>query len=154
MKRFSASYDRGFSLVELLAVLVIVALLFGLVGGSIYRNLDGVKIQRAGKALMNAMRYTRAQAIVTREEQFLEVDIEKRTYAAPSKKPVEIPEDMEITLRTATMDIVSDTRGRIRFYPDGSSTGGTVSLMAGERVWRIQVAWLTGEITLESDRPG
>ena len=142
----------GFSLVELLVVLVIIGLLFGLVGGSIYRNLDGVKMRRTGKAVVNSLRYTRAQAIVTREEQFLEVDIEARTYTRPGKKAEEVPEGVDITLRTASMDILSDTRGRIRFYPDGSSTGGTITLMVENRVWRVNVAWLTGEIVLETER--
>ena len=130
-------------------MLVIVALMFGLVGGSIYRNLDGVKVQRSGKEVITALRQTRAQAIVKREEQMLEVDIEARTYTAPGREPQQLPEGVDITLLTAAMDILSENRGRIRFYPDGSSTGGTITLMAGERVWRVQVAWLTGEITLE-----
>lgn len=146
------SLPTGFSLVELLVVLVIIGLLFGLVGGSIYRNLDGVKMRRTGKAVVNSLRYARAQAIVTREEQFLEVDIEARTYTRPGREPEEVPEGVDITLRTASMDILSDTRGRIRFYPDGSSTGGTITLMVESRVWRVNVAWLTGEIVLETER--
>lgn len=142
--------QSGFSLVEILVVLVMIALLFSLVGGSLYRNLDAVEIRRAGKSVVNALRHTRAQAIVHREEQFLEVDIEARSYHAPGRDPEVLPEDVEITLRTASMDIVNDRRGRIRFYPDGSSTGGEITLMAGSKVWRVRVAWLTGEIVLES----
>ncbi|MEM1092518.1 MAG: prepilin-type N-terminal cleavage/methylation domain-containing protein, partial [Pseudomonadota bacterium] len=62
---------NGFSLVELLVVLVLVGLLASLVGGSVFRNLDGVKTRQAGKDLVSALRYTRGQAIVTREEQTL-----------------------------------------------------------------------------------
>lgn len=142
--------QRGFSLVELLAVLVIVALMFGLVGGSIYRNLDSVKVRRAGSDVLTALRYTRGQAIVTHEEQFLEVDIEERSYSAADRPDKVLPDGVDITLRTAAMDILDERRGRVRFYPDGSSTGGTITLMAGDRVWRVQVAWLTGEISLET----
>ena len=142
--------QSGFSLIEILVVLVLISLLFGLVGGSIYRNLDSVKIRRSGKEVLNGLRYVRAQSIVTHEEQFLEVDLENRTWQAADRAPQELPDGVDITLRTASMDILDDQRGRIRFYPDGSSTGGRITLLAGDRVWRINVGWLTGEIALES----
>ena len=141
----------GFSLVEILVVLVMVAMLFGLVGGSLYRSMDSVQVRKAGKAVVNALRHTRAQAIVHREERFLDVDLEARSYAAPGRDVAVLPDGVELTLRTASMDIINDSRGRIRFYPDGSSTGGEITLMAGGTVWRIRVAWLTGEIVLESN---
>jgi len=46
-------------------------------------------------------------------------------------------------------ELVSDTSGGIRFFPDGSSTGGNIAVVLGEREWRINVGWLTGEITLD-----
>lgn len=141
--------QHGFSLVELLAVLVLISLLFGLVGGSIYRSMDSVKVRRTGTEVLNALRYVRGQAIVTHEVQFLEVDIENRTFRAADRDVQELPDGVEITLRTASMDLLDDKVGRLRFYPDGSSTGGRVTLMAGDRVWRVNVAWLTGEIGLE-----
>ena len=39
--------------------------------------------------------------------------------------------------------------GGIRFFADGSSTGGHISVLMGKREWRVNVAWLTGEIELD-----
>ncbi|MEM9301831.1 MAG: GspH/FimT family pseudopilin [Pseudomonadota bacterium] len=142
--------QRGFSLIEIMAVLVIIGLLVGVVGASLYRNLDSVKVRRAGSDIMTALRYARGQAIVTHDVAFLEVDIEQRSLTAHDREPWVLPDGVEITVRTAAMDILSDSRGRIRFYPDGSSTGGTITLTAGEREWYVDVAWLTGEIRLSS----
>ena len=147
--RYSSAHNRGFSLVELLAVLALIGLIMGLVGGSIVRNLDSIKTRRAGKDVVTALRYTRGQAIITREQQWLEINIEKMTYLAPGKEAVVLPEGVEISVKTALSDILDESTGRIRFFPDGSSTGGRISLMAGHREWLISVAWLTGEITLE-----
>ena len=36
--------------------------------------------------------------------------------------------------------------GAIRFFPDGSSTGGRVTLMVGERSYAVDVDWLTGRV--------
>jgi general secretion pathway protein H len=140
--------EAGFSLVEVLAVLVLMALVLGLVGNSIYRSLDAVKIRRAGKEVTAALRYTRGQAIINRDERYLEVNVEERSYRAPEKDAVILPEGVDMTLKTATADILDNATGRIRFFADGSSTGGRMTLTAGEREWIITVAWLTGEIEI------
>ncbi len=139
--------DGGFTLIELLVVLVLIGLLSSLVGGSIFRNLDGVKIRQASKNLVTALRYTRGQAIVKREEQTLEVNIEKRSFKPPDKDATVLPEGVEVTLKTAASDLEASV-GRVRFFPDGSSTGAQITLTSGSRSWLISVGWLTGEIAL------
>ncbi len=138
----------GFSLVELLVVLVMAGLLASLVGGSVIRNLDGVKVRRAGKELMTALRYTRGQAVVGRREQTLDINVEEKSYQAPYRDPVKLPDGVDVTLTTALFDLEGST-GKVRFFPDGSSTGAKITLTAGRRDWRITVAWLTGEIVLQ-----
>ncbi|MFK7955838.1 MAG: GspH/FimT family protein [Lysobacterales bacterium] len=145
--RLQKEQCAGFSLIELLVVLVLVGLLASLVGGSIFRNLDGVKTRQAGKNLVTALRYTRGQAIVTREEQTLEVNIEKRSFRPPDRDATVLPEGVDVTLKTAASDLDA-TVGRVRFFPDGSSTGAQITLTAGSRSWLISVGWLTGEIDL------
>ena len=141
--------SRGFSLIEVLAVVSLIALLVGMVGTSVYRSLDGVKVRQAGKDLVTALRYTRGQAIVAREEKTLEVNVEKKSFQAPERKVVELPEGVDVTLKTAAFDLERSV-GRVRFFPDGSSTGAQITLTAGERSWLISVGWLTGEIALET----
>jgi len=128
-------------------VLVIVAIMATVVGVSISRSLTGAEIRAASRDLMAAMRYTRGQAILTRSEQTLEVDAEKRQYQAPGREPVTLPEGMDVTLLTARTEQTGEHAGRIRFFPDGSSTGGKVTLSAGRREWEVDVAWLTGEVS-------
>ncbi len=143
----------GFSLVELLVVLVMAGLLISLVGGSVIRNLDGVKVRRASKDLMTALRYTRGQAVVSRAEKTLDVNVEEKSYQAPGRDPVKLPDGVDVTLKTALFDL-DGTVGKVRFFPDGSSTGAAITLTAGRRDWEITVAWLTGEIALEKAADG
>ncbi|MDJ0655283.1 MAG: prepilin-type N-terminal cleavage/methylation domain-containing protein [Xanthomonadales bacterium] len=141
--------SQGFSLIEVLVVVSLIALLVGMVGTSVYRSLDGVKVRQAGKDLVTALRYTRGQAIVAREERTLNVDVEKKTFRAPEQKAVELPDGVDVTIRTAAFDLDRSV-GKVRFFPDGSSTGAQITLTAGERSWLISVGWLTGEIALET----
>ena len=54
----------------------------------------------------------------------------------------------EINVYTADLDVQDESTGSIRFFSDGSSTGGWVKLTYGEKMWKISVNWLTGEITM------
>jgi general secretion pathway protein H len=141
--------QRGFTLVELLVVLVIAALALSLVGTSISRNISGAEMRNAARKVAASLRYTRTQAILTKSEQVFLVDTDKRTFKAAGRPTEELPEGMNVELNTARSELTSETAGGIRFYPDGGSTGGNVRLEANGRVYRVNVTWLTGEASLE-----
>ncbi len=141
----------GFTLVELLVVMVIAALVLGLVATSISRNISGAEMRSAAGKLSASLRYTRTRAILDKEEKVFTVDTENRTYQAPQREPVTLPEGMEVALTTARSELTAENVGGIRFYPDGGSTGGFVELDANGRVYRINVAWLTGEASVEKE---
>jgi general secretion pathway protein H len=143
---------RGFTLVEIIAVVALIALAVTLVGVSVGTGLEGARVRAASKELAAALRFTRTQAIVKRESQVLIVDVENRTYTAPGRAPVELPRQLELKLLTAAQEQVGDGIGQIRFFPDGSSTGGHVELILDDAHWRIDVGWLTGEVLLR--KPG
>jgi general secretion pathway protein H len=138
----------GFTLIEIMAVLILIALLLGLASMGFSQTINAARVRAAGKDLVAALRYTRGQAIVSGEEQALELNVETNTYTAPERPEKELPGTMELRLVTAAEEQTSEATGRIRFYPDGSSTGGKVRLISGEREWQVQVAWLTGEVRL------
>ena len=141
--------NRGFTLVEMMVVLVIVALMMALVGSSISRNISGAQMRTAASKVAASLRYTRTQAILTKSEQVFLVDTEKFTYQAAEREAKELPEGMKVELNTARSELTSETAGGIRFYPDGGSTGGNVRLEANGRIYRVNVAWLTGEASVE-----
>ena len=111
-----------------------------------------MKISGASKDVMSALRYTRSQAIVSRSEQALEVDVEARTIQAPGRSPVQLPEAIEMRLLTAQQEVSGGSKGKIRFFSDGGSTGGKVTLLSETRTWEVKVSWLTGEIELDDGR--
>jgi len=144
--------QHGFTLIELIAVLALIAIVVGSIAFSFSKSMGGAKIRASVKDLVAALRYTRGQAIVKGEEMALEVDVEARSYTAPNKNPVTLPEGLDMKLLTAQSELLDDGKGRIRFYPDGSSTGGRVTVLRDRKEWRVDVAWLTGEVRLEEDR--
>ena len=141
------SSQHGFSLVELMVVMVLVAMLFGVVGISVTRSVAGAEIRNAEREIVAGLRHTRGQAIIKREQQVFVVDTNNRTWQAAGQAVTPLPDGIEITLDTGRSELTGEGVGGIRFFPDGASTGGSVVLTAQEREWHIAVAWLTGEIS-------
>ena len=139
---------RGFTLVELLVVLVIASLVLALVGTSISRSISGAEMRQAARKMAASMRYTRTRAIISKSQQVFLVDSEQRSYTAAGRDPVQLPDEMNVQLTTARSELTSETVGGIRFYPDGGSTGGSVALESNGRIYRVDVVWLTGAASL------
>ncbi|MEE4173246.1 MAG: GspH/FimT family pseudopilin [Xanthomonadales bacterium] len=142
-------HNRGFTLVEVLVVMIIIALVLGLVATSLSRSISGAEAREAARNMVAAIRYTRTQAILQKTEQRFTIDLEARSYAAPGRKTVVLPEGVDLQLTTAASEVVADNVGAIRFFPDGGSTGGRVDLNVNGREYIVHVAWLTGEARLE-----
>lgn len=141
--------NKGFTLVEMIVVIVLIGIVASVVTFSFARSLAGARIQAAGNDLVAGLRYTRGQAIVKGEQKVLMLDLEKNTWQAPGKDVKELPKGMILRLTTARQELTSDKAGGIRFFPDGASTGGNIAIVLGEREWKINVGWLTGEVTLD-----
>lgn len=140
--------QRGFTLIEIVVVVGLIALLTAVIAGTVVGGLGGAKVRAASKDLIAALRFTRSQAVVKREAQVLVLDVERRAYKVPGRDWVELPKDMQLSMLTAAQEQVGEGVAQIRFFPDGSSTGGNIELSRGEAVWRIDIAWLTGEVRL------
>lgn len=144
----------GFSLIELMVVMILIVGLFGLIGGSLSRSVGAAELRNEVRAVIAGMRHTRGQAIVTKSEQVFRVDADALTWQAAGRDPQRLPEGLDITLTTARSELTGENAGGIRFYPDGSSTGGSVLLSVGEREWHVTVGWLTGEISQQPPENG
>ena len=141
--------SRGFTLVELMVVLVIISLVMGLVATSMSRSISGAEARAASRNLVASLRYTRARAIIDKQEQVFQVNTEDRSYQAPGREQVNLPEGVDLTVTTARSEITSEAVAGIRFFPDGGSTGGHIELTVNDREYRVNIAWLTGETRLE-----
>lgn len=139
---------RGFSLVEVLVVAAIIAFAVAMLAGAMGYSLTGQQMRGASRDLVAALRYTRGQAIVKREAQVLTLNLDQKSYRAANRPPVQLPPKFELAIETARQEMLSQSEGGIRFFPDGSSTGGNIELSRGNTVWRIDINWLTGEVKL------
>jgi general secretion pathway protein H len=137
---------RGFTLLEMLAVIVLIGIAAAAVSVSVTQGLAGARVRAASGELAAALRATRAQAIVQGRAQSFELDVRDASYRGADGRTVALPAGMRVSITSAREDQPDAHTGRIRFFPDGSSTGGHIVLTRGARRWRIDVAWLTGAV--------
>ena len=145
----SRRHTRGVTLLEMLIVLSIMAVLAAVV---IPRFGDGVStsaLKGATREIAAGLRLARSEALATRKETRLLLDLEQRTFRLEADPRVHsLPKQIELKLFTAQSDLLSEKVGAIRFFPDGGSNGGRVTLAAGERKFNVDIDWLTGRVAI------
>ena len=140
--------SRGFTLLEMLAVILLIGIAAAAAAVSVTQGLASARTRAASVELAAALRATRAQAIVKGKEQTFELDTKSASYQAAGGKEVALPKGMRLSITSAREDQPDNHTGRIRFFPDGSSTGGHIVLQRGERRWQVNVTWLTGAVSV------
>lgn len=139
----------GFTLLEVLVVLVLGVTAYGLVVRFAAGGVSGAELRGAARSVAAGLRDARGTAIARQEPIALAVDLEGRSIAVEgSTRQRKLPDQLQLQLYTAQSEIVDERRGSIRFYPDGSSTGGRLTLEAGERRLAVDVDWLTGRVSI------
>jgi general secretion pathway protein H len=139
------SHDAGFTILELLIVLGILALASSIAWPMLRNTTTGQRLDGAASDLVATARMARAEAMRSGNEVALIVDTTERRYAAPGATgPRTLPGGMAIEIRLPAAEQLTSTSGRIRFFADGASTGGRVVLRTGARNATIDVDWLTG----------
>lgn len=144
--------QRGFTLLELTVVLFVVVLGFSVIGLNLSSGSDSTKIKAAARDIVSALRYARGQALMLRQETTLTMDLDDNSYTVSGKdKLYRIAEDIELTVVTAQTELTGNGSANIRFFADGSSTGGRIMLERAHAAWKIDINWLTGQIELENE---
>ena len=135
--------QRGFTLFELLVVIVLVGLASSILAVGVGRGMLLANERSALAHMVSALRSARVQAIASGQPVRAHFDLRGRRVQAPGRKPEAWPEDFRVRLQTA--------RGlgtAFEFYPDGAASGGNILISRGQARWRIDVGWLTGSVQL------
>ncbi len=143
------SADEGVTLIELLVVLMLMAIIAAIAIPMLGPGVSNAELRSAARKVAAGLRMARDDAVATRADTRLVLDLEHRTFQIDRDPRIHaLPRELEMKLFTAQSDIVDQNVGAIRFFPDGGSTGGRVTLSAGERKFDIDVDWLTGRVAI------
>jgi len=137
------------TMIELLVVLSLMGLMAAMAVPMLSGGVSGSELKGAAREVAAGLRFARSDAVATRRETRLVFDLEQRTFRIDRDARLHaLPKKVELKLFTAQSDIADEKTGAIRFYPDGGSNGGRVTIAAGERKYEVDVDWLTGRVAI------
>ena len=141
--------QHGFTLLELLVVLVIAVLLVAVVPPLISGMSGATELRSAARQVAAGLRFARNEAVTRQREAVLTLDLSKHRFAVSGDpREIALPESLSLHLYTAQSELLDQATGNIRFFPDGSSTGGAVTVSGPKLAYRVNVDWLTGAIAI------
>jgi len=165
---------KGFSLMELVIVLVLIGLSAALAAPSLSRIAKRVELRAAAQTISGILRYYRSEAVHKGKVQQILFDADHREIrvqavaaeaekgekgeketegkkgpAKPAKKYA-LPEGIQLKeIKIPTPQYPADVPA-IEFYPNGGSNGGTVILEESEnKAYQIKVNFLTGMVEIK-----
>ena len=140
--------QRGYSLLELLAVLVLMAT----VAATVMPRFIGTgttDTQAAARTLAAGLRRARSQAIQHSHTASLTLDVQRREFELSFEdRTRKLPRGVRLKLFTARSAVETAERGAIRFFPDGGSTGGRITVAGPNKEILVDVDWLTGRVSV------
>jgi len=131
----------GFTLFELLVVLSILAVLSVVVVPKL-TDRSAVELESTARALASDLRRARSEAVTRNRSVALFVDRKAGRFGLLGDSARRrLPGSVHIELFTARSE-----PGAIRFFPDGSATGGRITVRARGRGFLLDVDWFTGRV--------
>jgi general secretion pathway protein H len=140
-------HERGFSLIELIVVLAILSIVAVAVAPLATPWRRGTLIDVAAREVVLGLRAARAAAIYGNKETVFTLDGAAGHYwsdGAPAPKT--LPGRITAAFAPGT------SLGRIRFFPDGGASGGTIVLRDTYRSASIRIDALSGRATFDVGR--
>jgi general secretion pathway protein H len=153
-RRSRGCIDRsgGFTLIELLVTLAVLGLALALIAGYKPPWSRGLGLNATAAELAAGLRLARSEAIVSNRPVAFDLDLIGHRYRVGTATPRRLSPDLSLELLTVSGEVLNRREGDIRFNPDGSSTGGRISLADGRRRVGVGVDWLTGRVSVADER--
>jgi general secretion pathway protein H len=133
------SGQDGFTLIELLVVLAIMGLMATLALPLAARAVDDAALRRDARALASRLHALQSRALEDQQTILIESGADGTIDVATLGLPVQ--------LHGAALSVRG---GPLSFYPDGTSSGGTIRMTEHGRTFDLDIAWLTGTIILRA----
>jgi general secretion pathway protein H len=138
----------GFTLLEMIIVLIILGLVAGVVAARGPGRSHGLEMRGLVASIAEALRGARGRAIASNRTVLVAVNGERHSLAVEGGPTLQLPAELGVTAAAGPVAVPAKDLVGIRFSPDGSSTGGRILLADGKRRTQIGVDWLTGRVSI------
>ena len=146
--------ERGFALIEILAVLAIIGLLAAIILPAVPRGTSRAKLESYAVETAALLKSDRATALRRRMRVAIEVDAPMRLIRSNlTGKSVTLPADVSLDAVLASRCADRPAGRSIDFFPSGMSCGGVIALARPGMGYEVRVNWLTGGVDIVAQKP-
>jgi general secretion pathway protein H len=140
--------QSGFTMLELLIAMAIVALVLAVTVPSTARFYQSMQYREAVRDVITLLSSARYKAIQSGRTQDVLVNPETNEIQLGDERR-QLPEAMTIAVHSAR-ELNQPEMGVLRFYPEGGSSGGGIDIESPTgRAVKISVDWLVGRVSQE-----
>lgn len=138
---------RGFSLFELVLVLLLMGISMAIVLPNIERTLRDREVRNSALGLAAVAREARVRALANGVLQQLTLNLAENSYEVAPSSQIRLPEEVRFVLVDGGETVDRD-HVRFYFYPNGSGLSGTIVLAdeAKTKSYLIRLEALTGRV--------
>ncbi len=141
--------EKGFTLVELLAVLAIISIALAAFTLNGRGGTDTAKFRATLVNAAAAITDARVRAMKDAKETVFLVDVKARVLGSESQR-IELPQGVALSATLAQSGLQRGGSAGIRFFPEGTSSGGTLAFTHRGKTFEIRVNWLTGNVSIQA----
>lgn len=152
VRRRDARGEAGFSLLELLVALSIVALALVIAVPNIRQASGSNSLRLLSHRVASELQLARSKAILERRPVAFVADARTGAFGVEVGSIV-LPPETVLAIAGSLLRPAGPHASRIVFFPDGSSSGGRVTLGNLKSLSMINVDWLTGSVAFEERAP-
>jgi general secretion pathway protein H len=141
--------ERGFTLLELMLVILLAMLILGLTTLFFARTLPSGRLNAAARELSATVRSARALAQISGERQSLVLDLDAGIYGIEGRGEKKLPREITLKVIDPLTGPVEQGTFTMVFDPTGFMSGATLELATTKRAIRIQTDPVVGAVTLK-----
>jgi len=147
----SSEAERGFTLLEMVCVLAVIAMLAAVLLPLIPRQTSRSRLEAYAVQTATLLKADRSAAIRRRSDVATLVDATTRSiHSGATAAVISIPEDVHFDALLPQTCRQRAALSTISFFADGMSCGGTIALSRLDTGYEVRVNWLTGRIEIVS----
>jgi general secretion pathway protein H len=142
----SPTGDGGFTLLELLVTMTVASLLVAVAAPRMVDAVGHARLKASAVRASVALREARMQARRREETARVTIDPAGKGYAV-GNRAYPMPTGLTVIFKPYSEQAETE-KNVIRFLPDGSSSGGTLTVAHGGDRVTVEIDWLTGRVTV------
>lgn len=138
-------FGDGYTLVELLVVIVLISISMGLMVMSFGKALPGATIRSTVREFSTALRYSKGLSQIKGKPYEVEINFDEMSYTYKDKRRF-FPKGVKVYAIDPTDGEISSGNWLVTFFPEGGATGGEVVLYDHKREFHIFIDPVVGSV--------